>query len=279
MVTITRPVRVPKNLRWVLIFATLTIIAQVIVIAVPSAISTATNRTAVVASTPAGLKQHVQSDSTNKVKPGQTINLTFITTNTGNQPQTYIPQVSVEDLRDYATIQPDDNLKLDDHTASWPIVALDSGQSTSTTLTIHIMSVVNNRAADKQHPDAFDGKLQVIYGNTLSLALPMTFTRSVEQSVVQLPQLPTYCALIINMAVLTSLLVLIIAAKQREFILSRTLTNSLLGWFIGGLIVLMATWLVSLQTGLVLTGAEALAGGLAGLVISLPITLTERKII
>lgn len=125
-------------------------------------------------------------------QPGDVIEYTLSTTNTGNaQAKDYVVGDNINDILEYADLIDPRGGVLVNGSISWPKTDIDAGKTFLTTFQVRVKNPLPTTPASASDPQSFDYKMDDVYGNVVSVNLGVPAQAQVAVASKQLPQTGT----------------------------------------------------------------------------------------
>ena len=137
------------------------------------------------------LTQNITDAHNTTAQGGDSIRYTLVTENDGTATQEeYVIKEDLGDVLQYADIVDLDGGQLSDDgfVVQWPATDIAPGTVIQKIVTVKIKSPVPNTPVSASDPLAFDLKLENSYGNNVSIKLPASVSKQVEQAATSLPE-------------------------------------------------------------------------------------------
>lgn len=151
------------------------------------------------------LTQKVANANGTTARPGDVIEYTLTTTNTGKVTiKDYQVNEALGDVLDYATVVDlHGGTKGEYEVVSWPKRDIKAGESITNKITVKVKDVLPNTPASATDPNHFDMVMTNVYGNTVDIKLPPSTTKQIEIVATQLPNTGPGTSLIIGFSLTT----------------------------------------------------------------------------
>lgn len=284
MVTPARPVRIPKNLRYVPYIMIPVIALQSYVFASPPKQTTGAAYSKQVSPLTFASGKLVVRKGTGalanntQVSPGDTLTYQIQTTNIFLAPIIVQPRLALDDILQYATLIDVHGATVANNHAIWPQRAVAGRQTVSESLTVKIQANPSSKAQGSKNKQSYDSKIQARYGfSNSTLKLQPSNSKQIELYVRKLPAVPALAGLLTSLGLATVWATLYIRAKRGQ-LASQTPGALLLGWFIGSGTALLACLTLALRNGFALSGNEVFMGGLFGAGVAAIVLVINRQL-
>jgi len=156
----------------------------------PSGTSTITQQKSAILIPAAGGPNRDANGAT--AQPGDTIEYTLTTTNTGSGPaKDYVVSDNINDILEYSDLIGPRGGILVGGSISWPKTTIAAGKNFLTTFQVRVKNPLPATPASASDPQSFDYKMDDVYGNVVSVNLGVPTQAQVAVASKQLPQTGT----------------------------------------------------------------------------------------
>lgn len=136
------------------------------------------------------LTQGIEDAHGTTAKAGDSIKYTLLTENDGTGTyKGYVVREDMGDVLQYADIVDVDGGQLSEngYVITWPAADIKAGETLSKTITVKIKSPIPNTPVSASDPLAFDSRLENAYGNNVTINVPKSPPKQIEETVTDLP--------------------------------------------------------------------------------------------
>lgn len=135
------------------------------------------------------LTAQIEDANNTTASAGDELEYHLLTTNTGGSVQAeFFIEENVNDILEYAdVISISPGGVLTDGIITWPAVDIGSGQTVVKTFKVRIKNPIPQTPRSSSDPQSFDLRMDNVYGNLVTVALPGALPKAVESTVSELP--------------------------------------------------------------------------------------------